>query len=82
MLLMAFGVCILSPITMDAQQAYDGGGLFQRGARNENNNRNSGVDLGGATQENPTEVPLGNGITVLMAAGIGYATMKRKEIKK
>lgn len=36
-----------------------------------------GMELGGAIKENPT--PLGGGIALLVAAGAGYALLKRKE---
>ena len=40
----------------------------------------AGFDLGGVTnKENPTDAPLGSGIVMLMAAGAGYALLKRKE---
>ena len=41
----------------------------------------TGFDLGGVTNnENPTETtPLGSGIAMLVAAGAGYALLKRKE---
>ncbi len=39
-----------------------------------------GFTLGGAQNENPTtDAPLGSGIVILMAAGAGYALLKRKE---
>ena len=38
--------------------------------------------LGGTTQENPTSAPIGSGIAVLVAAGAGYALLKRKEETK
>lgn len=40
----------------------------------------TGFTLGGAENENPTsEAPLGSGVVLLMAAGAGYALLKRKE---
>jgi hypothetical protein len=39
-----------------------------------------GFDLGGGTEENPT--PLGNGIAILVAAGAGYVTLKKKMEEK
>lgn len=38
--------------------------------------------LGNAQQEDPTTAPLGGGIAVLVAAGAGYALLKRKEETK
>lgn len=42
---------------------------------------NESFNLGGVTNnENPTETsPLGSGIAMLVAAGAGYALLKRKE---
>ena len=62
--------------------AQNGGGLFGRGMTSDNaeySNRD-GVGLGGAESENPT--PVGSGIVILMAAGAGYAMLKRKEDKQ
>ena len=39
----------------------------------------SGFELGGSTNENPDAAPLGSGIAMLVAAGAGYALLKRKE---
>ena len=40
----------------------------------------SGFELGGVTNnENPETAPLGSGIAMLVAAGAGYALLKRKE---
>lgn len=39
---------------------------------------NGSFNLGGSTNENP-DAPLGSGIVMLMAAGAGYALLKRKE---
>lgn len=80
---MALMVGLLLPMTMNAQQNYnDSGGLFMRGPKVESNNRNNSVSLGGATQENPTDVPLGNGILVLVTFGLSYASIRKKEDKK
>ena len=83
LLSMALATGLLCPMTIIAQQDYDGSrGLFMRGTNVENNSRNGSIGLGGATQENPTDVPLGSGIMVLVAAGIGYVAIKRKEGEK
>ena len=42
-----------------------------------------GFSLGGAQNEDPTtDVPVGCGIAILLAAGAGYTLMKRKEEQK
>ena len=44
---------------------------------------NGSFTLGDVTNnENPTEAPIGSGIVMLMAAGAGYALLKRKEEQK
>ena len=82
---------LMTPATMNAQINH---GLLQNPYKSESNNahRSSlrrdnysstlGGDLGGATQEDPTTAPLGGGIAVLVAAGAGYALLKRKEETK
>ena len=81
---MALAAGLLVPVTMNAQD-YDGSrGLFGRGFAAEDaasNNRDGGIGLGGAESEDPTS-PLGSGILVLVAAGAGYAALKRKEDKQ
>lgn len=73
--------------------AFFGKGLFGKGGSADNNNyfsnqgllgdRNGlsfGLTLGGANSENPTqETPLGSGLIIMVAAGAGYALLKRKE---
>ena len=39
----------------------------------------SGMDLGGMSQEDPA--PLGSGLLIMVAAGAGYALLKKKEEK-
>ena len=39
-----------------------------------------GFDLGGGNEENPT--PLGSGMAILVAAGAGYVTLKKKKEEK
>ena len=53
-------------------------GLLYQGGRSTST---VGLTLGGVTNnENPTsEAPLGSGVVLLMAAGAGYALLKRKE---
>ena len=38
-----------------------------------------GMELGGAVKEDPTQAPLGGGMALLVAAGAGYALIRRKE---
>lgn len=82
----------LSMLTATQLNAQHGGGMFARGGNADNadnvslmnrngSNINNGVDLGGAMTENPTEAPVG-GIAILVAAGAGYALLKRKEDKQ
>ena len=87
MLLLVLTVALLSPLCTNAQE----GGLFGLGNKATEQNDNygmmkggyrggEGVGLGGAESENPT--PVGSGIIILMAAGAGYAMLKRKEDKQ
>lgn len=84
------GLPMLTATQLNAQY---GGGMFARGGNADNadnvslmnrngSNINNGVDLGGAMTENPTEAPVGGGIAILVAAGAGYALLKRKEDKQ
>ena len=77
---MAMAALLLKASNLHAQN--DGNrGLFGRGDNVEySGNRDGGIGLGGAESENPT--PVGSGIIVLMAAGAGYALLKRKEDKQ
>ena len=78
----ALAALLLSANNLNAQN--DGNrGLFGRGVTSDNaesNNRDGGVGLGGAENENPT--PVGSGIAILTAIGAGYALLKRKEDKQ
>ena len=84
---MAMAVLMLLPLTMTAQydenrfglQPWFGSSLL---GRESNRDGNGNISLGSATQEDPTETPLGSGIMFFMTAGIGYAIMKRKEDQK
>lgn len=84
------GLLMLTATQLNAQH---GGGVFARGGNTDNGDNASlmnrdgagienGVGLGGATTENPTEVPLGSGIAILVAAGVGYTLLKKKEDKQ
>ena len=80
----------LSMLTATQLNAQNGGGVFARGGNADNADNVSmmnrdgagienGVSLGGSTTENPTEAPLGSGIAFLVAAGVGYTLLKKKE---
>lgn len=43
---------------------------------------NTGLGFGGASQEDPNSSPLGSGMFTLIAAGVSYVLMKRKEEKQ
>lgn len=62
---------MLLPMTTNAQS--DG---FFRGGSDNYDNRDSGMELGGSTAENPT--PVGSGLLVLTIAGACYVAWKRK----
>ena len=81
---MALAAGLLVPTTMNAQS---GGsrGIFDRGFEASESTRDGGMEWqgGGMTPQNPNqEAPLGGGLLVLMAAGAGYAALKRKEDKQ
>ena len=64
--------------TANREYAKQGGLLGSRNGSDVNITGN--LTLGEANNENPTtEAPLGSGIVMLMAAGAGYALLKRKE---
>ena len=86
-LFLGLSCALLWPLQTSAQE----GGLFGLGSKATEQNDNygmmkggyrggEGVGLGGAESENPT--PVGSGIIILMAAGAGYAMLKRKEDKQ
>ena len=83
---MAMAVLLLLPLTMTAQYDESRYGLqpwfgsSMMGKENGGGNRDEGVGLGGAENENPT--PVGSGIAILTAIGAGYALLKRKENKQ
>ena len=78
---MAWAAGLLMPMTMNAQS--DGSrGIFDRGFEASESNRGGGMEWqgGGMTPQNPNEeAPLGSGLMLLVAAGAGYAALKRKE---
>ena len=83
---MVMAFLLLLPLTMTAQYDESRYGLqpwfgsSMMGKENGGGNRDEGIALSGAESENPT--PVGSGIIVLMAAGAGYALLKRKEDKQ
>ena len=54
-------------------------GLFGRGDITEYSNRDDETSFTVNSQDFGQEVPMGSGIVILLAAGAGYATLKRKE---
>ena len=78
---MALAAGLLVPTMMNAQS--DGSrGIFDRGFEASESNRGGGMEWqgGGMTPQNPNEeAPLGSGLMLLVAAGAGYAALKRKE---
>ena len=64
---------------LDQKNSQNAGPLL-RGDYSISGNTNEGIALGDVESENPT--PVGSGIIVLMAAGAGYALLKRKEDKQ
>ena len=84
---------LMTPATMNAQINR---GLLQNPYKQDNSQKNThglvnrdqqyestlNGGLGNAQQEDPTTAPLGGGIAVLVAAGAGYALLKRKEETK
>ena len=87
-IVLSLGLAMMLPaINLNAQEKP--GGLFGGNNQTERNEgpmlrsgskSGEGIGLGGAESENPT--PVGSGIIVLMAAGAGYALLKRKEDKQ
>ena len=82
---MALAAGLLVPMTMNAQS--DGSrGIFDRGFEASESTRDGGgMDWqdGGMTPQDPTtNAPLGSSLLVLVAAGAGYAALKRKEDKQ
>ena len=73
---LAMALSMLLPTTINAQSD----GFFRGGETGNYENRDisagGGMSLGGATNENPT--PVGSGLLIMMAAGAGYAVVRRK----
>lgn len=79
---LGLAAAMLSAMTANAQQDYDGSrGLFMRGPAVESNDR-GGENFTVNTQTFGQEVPMGSGLVILLAVGAGYAALKRKEEKQ
>ncbi len=73
---------MMSPLNMFAN-GFDG--FFNDGGNDAYDNRgvdNHGITIEGMHSESPTDAPLGSGLLVMVAAGIGYATMRRSRKAK
>ena len=75
---------LLSPLFMTAQTERQG--LFDMNNNKTLGNRGAGTGISNQTfgssesgTETQTQVPLGSGILILMAAGAGYVALKKKE---
>lgn len=71
-LIMELGM--IMPTTINAQSD----GFFRGGETGNYENRTEGMSLGKATPENPTTVPVGSGLLIMVAAGAGYAVTRRR----
>ena len=59
--------------------------LFAGGNRDGSGNASGGFNLGGLDEDDPTNPngsPLGSGLLILTATGVGYALLKKKEEEK
>lgn len=66
-------------LTANNLNAQNGGGLFGRGDITESSNRDGETSFTVNSQDFGQNVPMGSGIVILLAAGAGYAALKRKE---
>ena len=90
MLSATMATLMLLPLTTNAQYRENKYGLQEWGQTSlmgrqdggGTRNGSGGIGLEGTTPENPTNAPLGSGIAILVAAGAGYALLKRKEDKQ
>ena len=74
----AMAIAMSLPMTVNAQD------FFIRGGEDNHENRDgeggAGLALGGMTPQGTNEpAPLGSGLLIMMAAGAGYAILKKKE---
>ena len=81
---LGLAVMTLSATNLNAQ---NGGGLFSRGMTADNAeqngrgmmNVNSDTESGITNADFGEEAPLGSGIAIMLAAGLGYVALKKKE---
>lgn len=73
-------IAIVLGLSMTNFAAHDGGGLFQRGAIDENtSNREGGVPtLPGHGETGDQDAPLGSGIVLLAGLGAAYLVGKKR----
>ena len=78
-------VAMMAPATLNAQinhgllnDPYNDNSNMNHGLFNQQGNRNGGYEL----QNQTFEMPLGSGLFILAAAGVGYALRKKKNNKK
>lgn len=72
---LAMAIGMLLPMTTNAQS--DG---FFRSFNDNYENRDGGINDNNGGMTNQTfETPLGGGIAILLAAGLGYVVLKKKE---
>ncbi len=55
-------------------------GFFRNYDNGDRSGDTGGVTIGGMTNDNPT--PVGSGLLIMVAAGAGYALLKKKEEKR
>ena len=77
---LAVAATVLSPFSMKAQ---GGGadGLFKGGSEVYENREGDDLSVSGGITNDSFNAPLGNGMIVMMAAGLGYAAAKRQKVK-
>ena len=74
---MALGIFLSMPLTMNAQYDENRFGLQKWGGSNSVADQREKDD----NQESGAKAPMGSGIAILMAAGAGYALLKKKADK-
>ena len=89
-LMVAMAAGMLLPTTVSAQGLFNssfghsgsGGvsnGAFANSGSTEVTNESFGTNSGDVKNQNFGKAPLGSGILIMLAAGAGYATLKRKQ---
>ena len=82
---MVLAAGMMLPASVMAQEEGRGGGLFGRGDIFESDGWFRGLlneedeELEGDMTNQTFETPLGGGIAILLAAGLGYVALKKKE---